>query len=297
MSNYFEYIEQNSRTLIDDNTARYIKTRSLKASSLAIYVLDDSASHALTGRQEQNLMYLIPNEIRIKKLLVMKLPLLSGENLISLYSDLHDEYIGYSIRYPVVGTNIAYVYIYVGRGASTTDIGTIRQHLTINIYGREIYTGGNVGLQIFNANGEMIFNSNNNIMSVKYFYNNPDIIGNNVGTGIYFYNNCTTWNKIPDIGIIYNPTSAESVCINKLPGGIIWGGNYSGGGATFCISGYITFTSYGVSVMFGIGQMNMIYTQYELAVWTDWLKGNEMPDWTKTYNSQFGKSLCVSIVR
>ena len=296
MPSYFEYIDQGKRTIIDDNTPRYIKSRSVIAGTLS-YSLDDSTSHSLTSRQEENLMKLIPDSVRINALCVMTLPLLEGESLIAIQTDVKDEYIGYSVRYPVSGTNIAYIYIYVGRGANVKDINTIRAHLTINLYTRAINVNGNVGLQIFNSNGNIIFNSNSNIMSVRYFYNNPDVIGNKVGNGVYFHNNISVWSEIPNVGIIYRNSETDSVCINNLPGGIIFGGEYSGGGATFCLSGYITFTLSGIGIMFGIGQVNMIYTRYEFAVWTHWIEGDEMPEWTKTYNAQFGKSLCVSIIR
>lgn len=296
MARYFEYIEQGQRAIIDDKTPRYIKSRSVVADTLT-YSLDDSTSHALTSRQEQNLMQLIPNNVRIYALCVMTLPLQNGENLISIRTDLQDEYVGYSIRYPVSGTNIAYVYIYVGRGATIKDLNTIRSHLVINIYKRIIDATGNFGLQIFDSNGNIIFNSNASIMSIKYFYNNPDVIGAKIGNGIYFNDNVSVWNEIPNIGIIYRNLPTDSVCINNLPGGIIFGGEYSNGGATFCLSGYITFTASGIGLMFGIGQVNMIYTQYEFVVWAKWMDGEEMPEWTKTYNAQFGKSLCISIIR
>lgn len=296
MSRYFECSTDSGKTIIDDNTVRYVYSRGTVASGLG-YLYDDSGSHGLTSRQEENLMKEIPNDIRIKILCVIPLTLKQGESLIGIRTTLKDPYIGYSVRNPVAGSNTAYIYIYVARGSSVTDIKTVRNVLVIDLYTREISTRGKIGLQVFNQQGNMIFNSNNNIMSIKYFYNNQDVIGNNVGTGDKLFNNCTIWTAIPNLGVIYSPSSTDSVCINNLPGGTIWGGNYSNGGAIFCISGYISFTNAGISVLFGIGQVNIIFTQYELMVYTDWVKGEEMPDWTKTYNAQFGKSLCLSIVR
>ena len=296
MAQYFEYIGSNDRAIIDDATSRYIKSRSVIASSLDS-LIDDGGGHGLTARQEENLMYLIPNANRKYMLCVMPLALADGESLVSINTDLVDEYIGYSVRSPISSDNIAYIYIFIGRGATIKDMGLVRSHLIINLYTSVIPPHGNVGLNVFNEKGAMVFNSNNDVMSIKYFYNNLDVTNGNIGTGVYFYNNMAVWNSIPNLGIIYRKEKSDSVCINNLPGGVIFGGNYSAGGATFSISGYISFTPLGISAMFAVGAFNILNTQYEFGIWTDIVSGKEMPEWTKVLNAQFGKSLCVSIVR
>ena len=254
MTSYFECLNNNNKVIIDDINYRYIKSREITASGLTTI----DTNYYSYGLSSGTIKFLedVPSRNLFATLCRLTCPMNSNEHFIALNTDIYDTSIGYIVRPRIAGSNDAYVYVICSQAAAVTDIETIKAHLKIAFFSNQIPTDGNCGLRIYNSYGNMIFNSDYDIMSIRksVFMNNM----NGAKQSSCHFNTPLTRNEVIGYSDLCDREIGDFCAIQNIPGALYehYQSRYNST-ALFPMTGYITFTSNKIGLNFFIGRLIM----------------------------------------
>lgn len=124
---------------------------------------------------------LYKNLMLSRKVLLSQMPAVNNEGTIVRKLNLNRGEIVAAVSYPkgspisIIQLNYSgYCDFYGVKNADYTDLSSIDSNYVAYVFGVDQKAKGNVGMQIFNDNGDLIFDSNAKYMRVSYYGKNAD---------------------------------------------------------------------------------------------------------------------------
>lgn len=260
MDTYFECTNSSNKVVIDDQKARYVKKREIYATKLATVGLNEY-SYGVDSRP--NFLEAVPNKNRFKTLCRLTCPMKDDEILIAINTDLYSNSIGYIVRQKIKNDTNAYIYIICSAEAAQSNINVVKSHLKIAFYTDVIKDDSTFGLQIFDKNKKIIFNSCHDIMSIRSFVFKTNM--NGTRSSNCYFNNPITRNYIIPSEDLCSFEPGDYCAIQCVPGALYEHEQYYGG-AEFLMTGYIVFTGYSIGINYFIGRVLVMNTNNTFGV-------------------------------
>lgn len=154
MAKYIEVINNDNVVSVDDTQARLSLMRSLKLSDIGY---DQNGNYNWNGLMHGQDQYCTTSFFRFP------IGLGTNEKIFSIRALQDNPHIGFSRL--ASNTSLSYLYAYTNR-FNSIDLS----NYVIDFYGYDNSLTGSVGLQIFDANSKLIFNSNKYYFDVNRFY-------------------------------------------------------------------------------------------------------------------------------
>jgi len=197
MAKYIEVINDKNVVSVDDTQPRLSLLRSAKLNTIEVDKY---------GRYQWGSEYDFGND-QYRTQIFYRFPIGLGEaTMFSIRALKSNPHVGFAIS--STGNSMFYLYSYLNMNYSDN---TFDSNYVIDFYGYDTAAKKPVGLEVFDANGKRIFNSNNYYLDVKGQYNvqHPDFWAGN------FYRDTSKFPRKIEIG---NHTRANSaVVINASP--------------------------------------------------------------------------------
>lgn len=158
MANYAEVINNNGSVTIDDTTARLVKTRTVSITASATTVPDADLYWIQSGD--------VDNKYVLKTYCHQRISLNSNEKIVAIRAKAQHDNVA------VLGGFVSATQYQVTLMGTRTNTNLYQSDYLVDIYGNVPSSGGtNSGLEIFNASGTKIFDSDFYAMDVSSVFN------------------------------------------------------------------------------------------------------------------------------
>lgn len=204
MATYAQVVNDNGTISIDDTTARLIKTRTVNLTTSETEPTWPSSHFG------------IANQYAVGKISRTKVTLQDNEKLVAIRATKPHNNVAFFGRR--TGSNIAYIYAV----SNLANKNLYRADYKLDVYGYVPTTSSShgAGLQIYNASGNLIFDSNYHIMNVNADYKH-DHSTNYSATDFGPHKVNISGYSYEDNSVVIN-SSMSAICLQSDAAGIIY---------------------------------------------------------------------------